>query len=341
MKSFSISVIGLGQGGCRLAKSFFDGGHEDCAFINTARVDLGGLNVPEEKKLLIGDGDGAGKDMQKSLDALIERKDEIKEIIRGMVSSDKILVCASSGGGTGSGTVSEVVSWCNHIVEEAGTKCSVGALVSMPGKSELVSDKIKSNALKCLENLSEMVELEMLRPLMVVSNDDVRIHAKIKSLRTFFDDSNKYIYGMINEFNTRSAEPTMLISLDKNDLATVFNCPGTVFISKGEIKNPNDPILIKRVVDAAFKKGGLIHGDGKIPGKDCAMILKLPSSFLDGDPGFFERFSGLINDYLKDITDGMVHRGYYEDERIKTPVIYTMSVSSRPPIERVRFKLSK
>ena len=61
--SFRWGFVGIGQGGCRIAQSFYSLGYKDCVFINTANVDLAGLDVPSELKLLIGGhGDGAGKD---------------------------------------------------------------------------------------------------------------------------------------------------------------------------------------------------------------------------------------------------------------------------------------
>ena len=58
--AFNFAVVGVGQGGCRLAESFWNLGYRRVGVINTAQQDLSLIKIPEENKLLIGDG-GAGK----------------------------------------------------------------------------------------------------------------------------------------------------------------------------------------------------------------------------------------------------------------------------------------
>ena len=58
--AFNFAIVGVGQGGSRLAESFWNLGYRRVGIINTAQQDLSLINVPEENKLLIGDG-GAGK----------------------------------------------------------------------------------------------------------------------------------------------------------------------------------------------------------------------------------------------------------------------------------------
>ena len=58
--AFNFAVVGVGQGGSRLAESFWNLGYRRVGVINTAKQDLSLINIPEQNKLLIGDG-GAGK----------------------------------------------------------------------------------------------------------------------------------------------------------------------------------------------------------------------------------------------------------------------------------------
>ena len=256
-----------------------------------------------------------------------------------MFQSDKIIICASSGGGTGSGTAPDL---CRAVIEkakdlDAGVK--VAAIVSCPGSSELVSGKVKANSRECLDKMCEIVEERSLCPLMVVDNDLARKHARIKSLRTFFEDTNRYIYNIINHFNQRCVTPTMFVSLDKNDLMGVFDKPGTLFIGSKTITHPNDEIMIKRQLDSAIKSGCMMHGDGGPVGEDCAITINVPSSMLDGDPSFFERFSSIVNRHVDSIDGSYFHRGIYEDEKINKPRIFLMSTRSSAPRKAVSSKI--
>ena len=58
--AFNFAIVGVGQGGSRLAESFWNLGYRRVGVINTAQQDLSLIRVPEENKLLIGEG-GAGK----------------------------------------------------------------------------------------------------------------------------------------------------------------------------------------------------------------------------------------------------------------------------------------
>ena len=57
--AFNFAIVGVGQGGSRLAESFWNLGYRRVGIINTAQQDLSLIKIPEENKLLVGDG-GAG-----------------------------------------------------------------------------------------------------------------------------------------------------------------------------------------------------------------------------------------------------------------------------------------
>ena len=58
--AFNFAIVGVGQGGSRLAESFWNLGYRRVGVINTAQQDLSMIKIPDSNKLLIGDG-GAGK----------------------------------------------------------------------------------------------------------------------------------------------------------------------------------------------------------------------------------------------------------------------------------------
>jgi cell division GTPase FtsZ len=145
-----LAIVGLGQCGCNIADSFYSMNSYSESFfnrrievltdtfaINTDEADLGGFkHIPKDKnhRILIGTmstfGHGVGKinteaaNIVKSANAVV-----VDAILRSSKfhESDAILVIASGGGGTGSGTIGWV---CKTLKEK--TDKPVYAMVVLP-----------------------------------------------------------------------------------------------------------------------------------------------------------------------------------------------------------------
>jgi len=77
--AFKFGFIGAGQGGSRIAESFYNLGYRKLSAINTAQQDLNTIKL--ENKLCIGDG-GAGKDPSKAEKLFNERKEDVLDFMR-------------------------------------------------------------------------------------------------------------------------------------------------------------------------------------------------------------------------------------------------------------------
>lgn len=98
--SVQYGVIGCGQAGGRMAKSFWDQGYKKCIAINTAKADLNPLDLPETQKLKIGDAEGSGKDMSKGHKAAQDSYQRILDKVKTVFGTvDKIIICVGFGGG--------------------------------------------------------------------------------------------------------------------------------------------------------------------------------------------------------------------------------------------------
>ena len=96
--AFNFAIVGVGQGGSRLAESFWNLGYRRVGVINTAKQDLSLISVPEENKLLIGDG-GAGKNPDAADEVFRTRYEDILDFLKRTFGSgyERILVCAGAG----------------------------------------------------------------------------------------------------------------------------------------------------------------------------------------------------------------------------------------------------
>ena len=78
--AFNFAVVGVGQGGSRLAESFWNLGYRRVGVINTAQQDLSLIKMPESNKLLIGDG-GAGKNPDAADEVFRTRYEDILDFL--------------------------------------------------------------------------------------------------------------------------------------------------------------------------------------------------------------------------------------------------------------------
>ena len=119
--SLDFGVIGSGQCGGRLAKSFFDIGYKKAIAINTAMADLKPLELPETNKIRIGSLEGSGKSMVKGGEAAEESAQSIFDKMKSVFGNvDKIIICAGFGGGTGAGSLPILISIARRYLKFIG-----------------------------------------------------------------------------------------------------------------------------------------------------------------------------------------------------------------------------
>ena len=108
--AFNFAIVGVGQGGSRLAESFWNLGYRRVGVINTAPQDRSLIKIPETNKLLIGDG-GAGKNPEAADKVFRTRYEDILDFLKKNFGTgyERVLVCAGAGGGTGAGGVARVL----------------------------------------------------------------------------------------------------------------------------------------------------------------------------------------------------------------------------------------
>lgn len=136
-------VIGLGQGGNRIAKSFSNTFRIEGRYLNTADVDFSKFDAPRGHSLII-DGDGTGRDPRVGERMIKENLDGVYEFFDNAISSNKannILVCVGGGGGSGTGMMLPTLE---HLVREE--KKNVLVLYTVPCKSEGIPAKPQSLA---------------------------------------------------------------------------------------------------------------------------------------------------------------------------------------------------
>jgi len=113
-------ILGTGQGGCRIAKAFWDLGYRHVGAFNTTEVDFAGL--PEEMPRFSMNIGGAAKDAALAGKTLDGRDQDVWDLMNRAWGDDPelILITASLGGGTRSGTAARLVEMARQWLRSKG-----------------------------------------------------------------------------------------------------------------------------------------------------------------------------------------------------------------------------
>lgn len=220
VKGISIGIIGVGQGGNRLAESFYSLGYRKVILFNTTEKDLQGLSVPRKHWVVAKDVEGAGKNPiigEKAAKSVIP--DLIKKMNVIFKNVTNIIICVGAGGGSGTGACGVFAdTCCQWIYQNLGdySKTKVGFLVALPARSE--SSKVLSNTKFLLDSILN----EKYSPIIFVDNQRITQAVKANALNRW-SQANKLVCSLFDVFNTLSAQETSLDTFDPKDFSDVLS----------------------------------------------------------------------------------------------------------------------
>lgn len=156
-----IMVIGVGGGGGNALNYMWNMGIRDVEFLacNTDKSALNTLNIPDNCKLVLGDGLGAGNNPERGRQLAIESLDMIKQRLEAK-NIKMVFITAGMGGGTGTGA-SPVIA---KLAQEMGllTIANVTYPLWMEGPLRM------EQATRGIEDLRQWVD-----SLLVINNDSI------------------------------------------------------------------------------------------------------------------------------------------------------------------------
>ena len=105
---FKFAFIGSGQGGGRIAHTFYKLGYRRVCAVNTAEQDLATLPLPN--KMLLGKSGGAGKNPSVAKAAFKDNKEDVLDFMRRSFGQtlDRIFVCAGAGASISNSTLQNI-----------------------------------------------------------------------------------------------------------------------------------------------------------------------------------------------------------------------------------------
>jgi len=320
--AFNFAFIGAGQGGGRLAQEFWALGYRRVAAINTAAQDLTTIELPRDRKLLIGT-DGAGKDPKVAARLFQERREDVLDLMRRAFgrNCDRVMVCVGSGGGTGSGTCEGLIELAREYMRAIGREPRVGVLVATPRRSE--SRRTHENSRALMERLEELSSGREVSVSPMIRLDNERIDALYPGLPVcnFWSTANRSVASLFHLFNTISVKDSPYTAFDRADYLTVLDSGQLVFGAM-PVENWKDETAIAYAVRENLKRTVLAGDIDVTTGKIAAVIVvagrgvfrMLPQKNLEHA---FEQLSRILR------RGNTVHHGIYVG-RQEALVVYTM-----------------
>ncbi len=338
--SYRFCFVGSGQGGSRLAETFYKMGYRRVCVVNSTVGDLARIQVPEENKLEM-QGTGAGKDLDRGARYASDHSEDIFDLMSKCFgpSFDRIMVTIGAGGGTGAGSVFTLIDRAKELArrervetDTSGTK--VGVIVALPKKDE--GQRPSRNAYKVVVELLKMAGLDgkdpRISPLIIVDNEKIRtIHPQV-SVSDFWNVANRSIASLFHLFNVIACKDSQYTSFDKMDLGTILDS-GAVTFGATPLARVQDRTDVSKAIRNNLKRnvlsGGFDLATGTVAG--CVIIgsggllSSIPQEHLDYG---FESLSGMLD------SNSTVHRGIYEGNRDEL-AIYTIIGGLGTPSERL------
>ena len=320
--AFNFAIVGVGQGGSRLAESFWNLGYRRVGIINTAQQDLSLINIPDENKLLIGEG-GAGKNPDVADEVFRTRYEDILDFLKKAFGAgyERVLVCAGAGGGTGAGGVARVLEICHDLNQSLGketkdTDAKVGCVLALPTRGEGV--KVQENSKKTVLKVTELEKAGVVSPFIILDNEKIKqLYPKL-SVNQFWSTANNSICSIFHLFNKISAQESAYTTFDKADLDTIFSS-GVIMFGATPVKDLSETGISYAVRDNLRKN--ILAGVDVSTGNVAACIIIGDKESLDTIPQSslehgFEQLSRMMG------SNSTVHRGIYAGAK-KGVAVYT------------------
>ena len=309
--AFNFAIVGVGQGGSRLAESFWNLGYRRVGIINTAQQDLSLIKIPEENKLLIGEG-GAGKNPEAADEVFRTRYEDILDFLKRTfgTSYERVLVCAGAGGGTGAGGVARVLDICHDLSQSLGkekkdTDAKIGCILALPTRGEGI--KVQENSKKTVTKTLDLQKAGVVSPLIILDNEKIKqLYPKL-SVNQFWGTANNSICSIFHLFNKIAAKESAYTTFDKADLDTIFSS-GLIMFGATPVKDYTDTGISYAVRDNLRKN--ILAGVDAATGNVAACVIVGDKGSLDNIPQSslehgFEQLSRMMG------KESTVHRGIY------------------------------
>ena len=336
--AFKFCFLGAGQAGGRLAHQFYTYGYRRVAAINTAPADLKLLKLPDENKQVIGDTSGAGGNPEIGRKAAEDNREAIHDLMLRCFGEkyDRVFVCASAGGGTGSGSCEEIV----NIVHEMNERLEltdpegdprVGLIMALPRESD--GPEAHATAHRTLSRILPMVP-DKISPLILIDNQRIqKLYPDVPKLK-FWGTANHTVCSIFHLLNMVAAKPSALTSFDAKDYQTILSS-GILAFGAGPTGKWQGPDDIGESIRANIMRQALVGGVDISSASVAGCVIVAGQSILEQVPSsHFEKGYSMLARMINKDSTAAVRRGEYVGSKDQM-VIYTVIGGLAAPSDRI------
>ena len=340
--SLTYGIVGSGQGGGRIAKAFYDLGYTKTVCFNLAQSDLNFLELPDRHKhhLEFEGSQGAGKDHAFSQKAFETKSQEIfnkfKEIFGNDI--DRIMICVGVGGGTGGGSVMQLLKVAKKYFTYIGVDNPnerVGVIASLPTTGECASPVVANNSYNRMNDLCKAADKKEFAPLVIVDNDKIKkLYPKL-TVKQFWPTLNNTVAGLFHIFNLLSNKDSNYTAFDSADYNSIMKTSGCMIFGATTVKNAESETSLSAALKSNLEKTLLAGGFDLTTAQGAASVIVGGTVLYETVPGLMDNIEYGF-DTLAALTGGaIVHRGIYEDPERDKLVAYTIVGGLKSPKKRI------
>lgn len=332
--ALTFGVIGAGQCGGRLAEAFQNLGYGKAISLNTTDQDKNGVRVQLILKEA-GSHGGAGKDPAIAKKAITQNIVKVYQAVNDTFGTDLygIIICVGLGGGTGTGSVLDLVAVAHKHLSKIGVEnpaSRITVIATLPSKSERLAPVVRENADKFANELSSQAILGSVGQVLYVDNEKL-----IQLLRSLpptqvYPKANEIVAQLFSVFNKIANTASELTTFDRTDYTKVLEAGGHTLMGATTIKSL-DPQGVAESLRKNFANPLLSSGYDLSTAKAVAMVVNAPTAILNTVGGLTEALEHGFATVSSICGNATLFRGIYGDPDAKDLKVYTLVSGLMPP----------
>lgn len=296
--------------------------------ININQGDLASLNNVSNKLLLKSTYKAAGRNPEVGYEALSQNEVEVKKAIADMAfQSDFIWFVAGLGGGTGTGSILQLIDWAGDL---SAIGVDFGVIVSIP--REVDGYQENKNALLVLEQLNEVAATRAF-PIIIVDNevlfDRYLEKRKQETMNVeWTEHSNSEIAGLLHQINIITTHtPFGPKHFDGEEFRLILKAGGCLQFAKTiiDLKDFRDGLSVKNSLEQSMMEGLASQGYSL---SDASMMgVAVYVSFAHAKEAYDISNVQVLENAVRDINSKTeVRWGQYVDHNSSIPKVEVYSI---------------
>lgn len=336
----TMTIIGLGQGGGRIAAQF---AKFDCPtyLVNSSKSDMDEHRslIPEENRLLTKSEnypklEGTDKNAQLGFEIAKENQNLYKKlaISEDVQNADFVWVSVSLGGGTGNGALKVALAYLakvRSIKKLPNGGIPLGVICSLPSKDERGSS-FRKNALAGINVLQKMINEKQIGSVLVIDNEKMFDYYAKEPFKTYNGteiDAKTYSNMVVSALTIEVASLPLLQGrsvFDKTEYLGTISTPGWLSLSKMIDIQTDDNL--EKLIDTLYTKSEILAENNISNVQSGAIAVMYPN-----DKNVSPKIADDIFRYSSQLLNAKVNLSISTNSAIKGITLYGMAVASTPP----------